>query len=66
MNSENKNSNKKYSLFLNCRQTEDLLETYWKTPEKFSQSKRFSIALHLLKCKKCAEKFVEIKEKNPL
>lgn len=66
MDSSNKNSNKKYSPFFNCQQTEDLLETYWKTPEKFSQSKRFSIALHLLKCKKCAEKFVAIKEKNPL
>ena len=66
MDLNNKNSNKKYSPFLNCQQTEDLLETYWKTPEELSQSKRFSIALHLLKCKKCAEKFVEIKENNPL
>ena len=66
MDLSSKNSDKKYSPFLNCQQTEDLLETYWKTPEKLSQSKRFLIALHLLKCKKCAEKFVEIKEKNPL
>lgn len=66
MDSENKNSDKKYSPFLNCQQAEELLETYWKTPEKLSRSKRFSIALHLLKCKKCAEKFVEIKENNSL
>jgi hypothetical protein len=51
---------------LTCGEIEGILETYWRTPWEIPKAKRFFIVLHLLKCRKCAQKFITIKEANPI
>jgi hypothetical protein len=52
---------------LTCGEIEGILETYWRTPWEIPKAKRFFIVLHLLKCRKCADKFVKmVEEANPI